>query len=188
MMIALLGWLGSVLYLINHGYISVVKNWHPKIYYGGNLIAALSLMASSLIIFSYQAVVINGFWALISILLIMQFDVAKIPLSRRIFYLGFILILAWSVYIGYDEGWNSTSFYACLGWSSSYVFCLSYFLFCSKKLSHIKYLLFNIYAATALLPILWGQDNWPVFTLEICWAAISVYGVYARMDEVHLID
>ena len=36
------------LYLVNHGYISVVKNWNPKIYYSGNLLAALSLVVSSL--------------------------------------------------------------------------------------------------------------------------------------------
>jgi hypothetical protein len=187
-MIVVLGWIGSILYLINHAYISVVKHWQPKVYYGGNFIAAVSLVASSLMIYSYQAVVINGFWALISILLIMKFDVAKVPLSKRVFYLGFVLILVWSAFSGLEHGWRSSDFYAALGWSSSYVFCFSYFLFCSKKLSHLSYLLFNIYAASALLPILWAQQNLPVFGLEICWAAISAYGVYARLDEVHLID
>ncbi|TYK64509.1 CBU_0592 family membrane protein [Colwellia echini] len=187
-MVVLLGWFGSVLYLLNHGYISVVKNWRPNIYYAGNLIAALALVVSSLIIVSYQAVVINGFWALISILLLIKFDVAKVPLSKRIFYLGFILILIWSAYIGFEQGFYSYAFYTCLGWSSSYVFCLSYLLFCSKKLKHINYLLLNFYAASALLPILWSQQNWPVFTLEVSWALISAYGAYTRMDEVHLID
>jgi hypothetical protein len=187
-MIVIFGWIGSILYLINHGYISVVKNWHPKLYYSGNLVAALFLVVSSLMIYSYQAMVINGFWALISVLLIIKFDVAKVPLSKSVFYIGFTIIIIWLLFIGYKYGWNTLIFHSYLGWSSSYVFCLSYFLFCSKKLNHIKYLLLNTYAASALLPILWGQDNWPVFSLEVCWAAISIYGIYARIDEVHLID
>ncbi|GHE81437.1 CBU_0592 family membrane protein [Thalassotalea profundi] len=188
MIAAILGWIGSILYLINHGYISSVKQWNPNIYYGGNLIAALSLVISSLMIFSSQAVVINGFWAFISILLIVKFEVAKIPFSKRVFYLGLIFILAWAAYIGFEYSVTSINFYTVLGWSSSYVFCLSYFLFCSKKLNDIKYLLFNAYAATALLPILWSQGNWPVFSLEVCWAVISVYGLYSRIEKVHLID
>ncbi|WP_019027621.1 CBU_0592 family membrane protein [Colwellia piezophila] len=188
MMTVILGWLGSVLYLMNHGYISVVKNWRPKVYYGVNLLAALSLVASSLMIYSYQAVVINSFWAIISILLLIKFDVAKVPLSRRFFYLGFVLIIAWLIFSGLKYSWNSSTFHGYLGWSSSYVFCLSYLLFCSKKLSHINYLVFNIYAGSALLPILWAQQNWPVFTLQICWALISAYGVYTRSEQAHLID
>ena len=133
-MIALLGWFGSILYLINHGYISVVKSWNPKIYYSGNLFAALSLVLSSLMIFSYQAVVINGFWAIISVLLLMKVDVAKFPLSKRLFIIGFVAILCWLAFVGSQEGWQSSMFFVYLGWSSSYVFCLSYFLFCSKKL------------------------------------------------------
>lgn len=187
-MVVLLGWFGSILYLVNHAYISVVKNWQPSIYYMGNLFAALALVVSSLIIVSYQAVVINGFWAIISVLLIIKIDLAKVPLSKRIFYLGFALFLIYSAYIGFEQRFNSYDFYTSLGWSSSYVFCLSYLLFCSKKLKHINYLLLNFYAASALLPILWIQQNWPVFTLEVSWALISAYGAYKRMDEVHLID
>lgn len=187
-MLAILGWFGSITYLINHGYISVIKNWQPKVYYAGNLLAALSLVISSFFIFSYQAVVINGFWALISILLLIKFDITRVPISKRIFNVGFVGIIIWLLYSGVQYGWGSEHFFASLGWSSSYVFCLSYFLFCSKKLSHINYLLFNVYAATVLLPLLWTQQNWPVFYLEVCWALISLYGVFKRIDEVHLID
>ena len=187
-MVVILGWFGSFLYLVNHAYISIVKGWNTKLYYSGNFIAAMSLVVSSLLIFSYQAVVINAFWAVVSILLLIKFDVAKVPLSKRIFFLGFIAILVWLLISGSQNGWQSTTFYSHLGWSSSYVFCFSYFLFCSKKLSHVNYLLLNIYAACALLPLLWQQQNWPVFSLEVVWATISAYGVLSRIDEVHLID
>lgn len=187
-MVAALGWIGSVLYLLNHAYISIVKNWKPSFYYGGNFIAAISLVISSLILASYQAVVINSFWAVISILLLVKFDVSRLAFSKRFFYVGFSLFLAVCTWIVVKYGLSSDVFFTYLGWSSSYVFCLSYFLFSSKKLSHVSYLLLNVYAATALLPLLWGQQNWPVFTLEVCWALISGYGVFARLDEVHLID
>lgn len=187
-MVAVLGWLGSILYLINHAYISMVKNWQPKIYYAGNLVAAVSLVVSSVMISSYQAVLINGFWALVSVLLLVKFDVSRIPLSKRFFFFGFGALLFYIVYLGVTHGVNTLTFYTYLGWSSSYVFCLSYLLFCSKKLSQIKYLAFNFYAASALLPILWSQENWPVFTLEVCWALISLYGVYVKAEAIHLID
>ena len=187
-MVVILGWLGSILYLLNHGYISIVKNWNTRVYYGGNFIAAISLVASSLVIVSYQAVVINGFWAVISILLLIKFDVARVPLSKRVFVAGLVGILVYLGMVGFQSGWQSTTFYSYLGWSSSYVFCFSYFLFCSKKLSHVNYLLLNIYAACALLPLLWQQQNWPVFSLEVVWAGISAYGVLSRIDEVQLID
>ena len=187
-MIAVLGWVGSFLYLINHSYISVVRNWNPKIYYTGNLIAAVFLVISSIIVISYQAAVINTFWAVISVLLLLNVDVKKIPLSRRAFNVGFIILLIWLAFSAVQLSWSSPVFHANLGWSSSYVFCLSYFLFSSKKLSQRKYLLFNVYAACALLPTLWNQENWPVFSLEICWALISAYGMLSRQEPLHLID
>lgn len=187
-MAAIIGWLGSGIYLINHAYISTKKYWNSTVYYTGNLLAALILVTSSLLISSYQAVVINSFWAIISVMLLMRLDVAKIPISKRVFYFGFIIILSYSLYAGIEHGCQSADFFTRIGWSSSYVFCLSYLLFCSDKMNKVKYLLFNFYAATALLPILWTQQNWPVFTLEVCWALISLYGVYTRVEEIHLID
>lgn len=184
----LLGWIGSILYLLNHIYISVEKDWNERAYYSGNLIAAISLIVSSMTIPSYQAIVINSFWAIISLLLLFKFNVNKFIFSKRIFFVGLILIISYCISLAFSQNINSLEFHTYLGWSSSYVFCLSYFLFCSKKLSHIQYLLLNVYAATALLPLLWSQENWPVFTLEVCWALISTYGVLSRLDDVHLID
>ncbi|NTS78017.1 hypothetical protein HR060_14250 [Catenovulum sp. SM1970] len=187
-MVAFLGWLGSILYLVNHGYISVVKNWRNDIYYGGNLVAALSLVISSLFLSSYQAVVINTFWAVISFLLLIKVDITKVAIPKQAFYVGFISFIGFCTWSAWQSGLTSLNFYTSLGWSSSFVFCLSYFLFSSKKLSHIQYLSFNFYASVALLPLLWQQDNLPVFTLQICWAGISAFGVYKRMDNAHLID
>lgn len=187
-MIAVLGWFGSVLYLINHAYISLIKDWKETWYYSGNLIAAVALVISSLFIASYQAVVINGFWAVISLLLLMKFDVTKLSFSKRIFYLGLAFFAFAIVGVAYRNGATSEQFYTVLAWSSSYAFCLSYFLFCAKKLSQISYLALNAYAASALLPLLLVQQNWPVFTLEVCWAVISVYGIFAKLENSHLID
>lgn len=187
-MMLVLGWFGSILYLLNHGYISLVKQWREKIYYTGNLIAALSLVISSLAISSYQAVVINGFWAVVSLLLLLQYDMTKLSFSKRAFHIGFLGFLTAIAVVGVMFGISSAELFTCMAWSSSFVFCLSYFLFCAKKLSHIAYLAFNVYAALALLPMLWVQQNWPVFTLEVCWAAISAYGIFAKLERSHLID
>lgn len=187
-MIAVLGWFGSILYLINHAYISLIKDWKETWYYSGNLIAAVALVVSSLIIASYQAVVINSFWAVISLLLLLKFDVTKLSFSKRVFYIGLGVFSVAILGVGYRSGFNSNAFFTVLAWSSSYAFCLSYFLFCAKKLSQISYLALNAYAACALLPLLLVQQNWPVFTLEVCWAVISVYGIFAKLENSHLID
>lgn len=184
-MISLLGWVGTLTYLVNHTYISVNKNWRRPVYYSGNCFAAIMLVISSFYIGSYQAVFINGFWAIISIALLLDLPIKRIPVSSRLFFftwLGFIVYLAADFII--QQKLNITV----MGWSSAFVFTIGYLLFCSEKLKQSHYLLFDAYAALVLLPQLWLDQNWPVFALEISWASISLYGVYMRKDKIDLID
>ena len=69
-MFEVIGWFGTVLYLINHVYISLNSQYKKNIYYVGNAIAALALVLSSLVVSSMQAVIINGFWAIVSVALL----------------------------------------------------------------------------------------------------------------------
>jgi hypothetical protein len=180
-----LGWLGTVTYLLNHAYISLVPQWRPSIYYGANLVAALALVATSLHSQSLQAVAINGFWALLSIALLYGLPVAKLPFSSRLFHQ---LLLVFAIAIGYLSSVNGAQAVIALGWSSVFVFSAAYLLFSSGKMKTRHYLAFNGYAALALMPQLWLDQNWPVFGLEVAWAAISFYGVGKHKDDVHLID
>lgn len=180
-----LGWLGITFYLLGHAYISIVKDWKKVIYYSGNLIAAVSLVISSTAIESWQAVVINVFWAIISILQLLRYDLSKVLFSM----LAFKIILAgvWLALIIMSVVKQSVQL-DILGWSSAFVFCAGYLLFTANKMSLNLYFICTAYAASSLMPQLWLDQNWPVFTLEVCWIIISVYGLISKYNEPRLID
>lgn len=179
------GWLGTGLYLLNHAYISYAKNLKKWVYYLGNLIAASILTVTSLIEHSWQAVVINGFWALISLLLILSAPIQKIAFPMSAFHR--LIFLFWPTtlvgfYLDFQLG------FMILGWSSAFAFCASYLLFNANIMKPIEYFIWNTYAAIVLLPQLWIDMNYPVFGLELAWAVISLYGVKKRYQHGHLID
>lgn len=185
MTIALIGWCGTILYLLNHAYISLNKNWRKVIYYTVNAAAAICLIISSVVNHSWQAVVINAFWAIISLSLLLNVDLAKIKFSKRLFNLVVIIMLAAFIvqFIFYNQA-NLTL----LGWTSAFVFSACYLLFSAEKMLPRYYLCWNAFAALTLLPQLWLDQNWPVFTLEIIWAVISIYGAAKRFEQVHLLQ
>ncbi|MGH1373107.1 MAG: CBU_0592 family membrane protein [Cellvibrionaceae bacterium] len=183
--LSLLGWFGTLLYLINHGYISLITKWKPSLYYGGNLVAALSLVITSVVAQSWQAVVINGFWALISILLLAKVDLKRFAIAQSWYMGGIALLWLWLAVISVQAAALDLTV---LGWTSAYVFSLAYLLFSAGRMEPQHYLLWNGYAALALLPQLWLDQNLPVLTLEIAWACLSFYGAARKYSQIHLID
>jgi hypothetical protein len=180
------GWFGTIMYLVNHAYISFVRDWRANVYYTGNLLAATALTVQSFYLSSWQAVAINGFWMITSMLLLLGVRMDRIKI-RSLHYFTFSGILLASVLasIFFIE---LTQFYDVMAWSAAYFFCSSYFLFTAKRIPSRAYLAINIYAALALLPQLWLSANYPVFTLEIAWAIVSLIGMIRTYNEVHLID
>lgn len=181
----ILGWVGIAFYLLGHAYISIVKDWKKVFYYGGNLIAAVSLVITSAALESWQAVVINVFWAIVSILLLLRYDLSKVPFSMVAFKI--ILVGIWIVLIVMSIIKQSIQL-DILGWSSAFVFCAGYLLFSANKMSINMYFICTAYAASSLMPQLWLDQNWPVFTLEVCWTVISIYGLISKYNEPRLID
>jgi hypothetical protein len=179
-----IGWLGTFLYLINHIYISLETNWKNNIYYGGNTLAAICLIISSYYNASWQAVVINIFWASISIALLLGANLSTIKLNKRFFYIVFI---GMSLMLFVNYLMQSQFDLALLGWISAFIFSGAYLLFSAKKMLPRYYLCWNAFAAIALLPQLWLDHNWPVFALEVIWASISIYGAARKFEQVHLI-
>ncbi|MFQ3249368.1 MAG: hypothetical protein ACI9O6_001176 [Glaciecola sp.] len=186
MLMLIVGWFGTILYLANHAYISLVKQWRPKIYFLGNLIAATSLTVQSVYLSSWQAAAINGFWMLISALLLsgVKMDSVKINAKSYFAFSGILLASVLSSFVFIEL----TQFYDILAWSAAYFFCSSYFLFSAKRISSRAYLAVNVYAALVLLPQLWLEANYPVFSLEVTWALVSMIGIVKSYQEVHLID
>ncbi|WP_440876799.1 CBU_0592 family membrane protein [Thalassotalea sp. PLHSN55] len=185
MLIATIGWLGTFIYLANHAYISFTQEWKKTIYYGANAVAAACLIVSSFFTESWQAIVINGFWLAISLALLANKDISVIKFSRRIFYTVVVMFIA--SFIAYYLSQAQLNM-AILGWLSAFVFSGCYLLFSQEKMLPRYYLCWNAFAAIALMPQLWIDGNWPVFYLEISWAAISVYGAVRKFSQIHLID
>ena len=185
MAIVFLGWLGTFIYLLNHAYISLANCWNKKLYYGANALAASFLIISSVFNTSWQAVVINAFWLVISLALLANKNVASLSFNLRIFYS--VLMIGLAVFFGNILLFNQINF-ALLGWLSAFTFSACYLLFCQEKLLPRYYLLWNAFAAIALMPQLWLDHNWPVFYLEISWALISLYGAGRKFSQPHLID
>jgi hypothetical protein len=182
---SLLGWIGTVLYLLNHTYISYKTDWNHKIYYGANFLAAASLVISSAIVDSWQAVAINIFWALISLMLFNHSKLAWV--SIRVMHFHFIIVI-FMITLLMLLITNGVVDLAILGWLSAFVFSVAYLLFSIEKLPPRHYFLWNAFAAVSLLPQLWTDGNFPVFFLEIAWAIISIYGAIRRYSILRLID
>ena len=184
-LVGFIGWIGTSLYLINHGYLSVIKDWRPTIYYSGNFIAAMALLINGTVLSSWQAVVINSFWAIISLLLLFSVDLKKLASSKVLFEASlatlFLGLLIKSTYqFKLDTQW--------LAWSSSYIFCSVYLLFSSEKIGLKHYLLWNFLAAIILLPQLALDANWPNFWLEVVWASISIIGFIRKWKAPDLMN
>lgn len=184
-LLEILGWSGTLTYLVNHTYLSLFSKWKKHIYYSGNLVAALALMISSAAITSWQAVFINGFWALVSLLLLIGLDLKKSPINPAFFYLSLAALLIWLLIRSIHEGEINVFI---LGWTSTLSFCAGYLLFSAGRMSVEAYLFWNTYAALMLLPQLWLDQNWPNFYLEVVWSVISAYGFIRRQQEPHIID
>ena len=182
----IIGWCGTVLYLLNHAYISLVKNWRPSVYFGANLLAASSLTVQSVYLASWQAAAINGFWMLISALLLLGVKMDSIKANAKAYFIfsALLLALVLSSILYVDLAY----YFEILGWSSAFFFCSSYFLFSAKRISSRAYLAINTYSAIALMPQLWTNANYPVFTLEVAWAIVSIIGIVKSYQDVHLID
>lgn len=183
-MFEIIGWFGTLLYLVNHVYISVVVGYQKNIYYLGNLIAAASLVLSSFMVNSMQAVIINGFWTIVSLALLMRLPVHQFPFSRRAFYSVLVFFIG---FILFNFIAKSHLDLMLMGWLSAYIFCFGYLLFSGEKLKHTNYLILNFVAAVVLIPQLWLDQNLPVLALESAWAMISLYGVIKKLNDPHLI-
>ncbi len=184
-MMVTLGWVGTILYIVNHAYLSLYSQWRRDVYYLGNLLAASALVVSSSAIQSWQAVAINGFWAIISLLMLASVSLRALAFGSRraqVLMSGVIAIAAVAVIKSPDQLWNA------LNWIAAVIFALAYLMFCTDKMRPRHYQLANMIAALMTLPSLWQQQNYSVFCLEVTWAGLSAWAAYKKYTEAHIVD
>ena len=170
-LLTIAGWVGTVLYLLNHAYVSLVKAWKPAWYFSGNLLAALLLVIQSSYLQSWQAVAVNGFWLVIS-----AYSLTGKKLTANLLkpaHLPFILFFTVGVALAF-LGLSFEGVVQSLAWSATLAFGLRYFLFASSTLSQRQYLIYNFYAASVIAPAMYFDANYPVLALEVSWAVISL--------------
>lgn len=183
MIFSIIGWAATVIYLANHIALSVNRNHRGHLYFLLNLIAASGLVASSLVLQSWQAVAINIFWSVVSFLsLIGRHTGTDFKLSDR--------ALTWPVWVLGAGGLVYTIIapyqgLAALGWAATLLFCGAYLLFSARTIRRRRFLLYNVAAAFGVAPILYIDGNWPAFGLEIAWGTISLIGFLNALRSVH---
>jgi len=173
-----LGWAGTALYIFAHGWISILKRSSDRGYYVINFCAAVLVVVSSMLLSSWQPVLINAFWALISLAALYRYKLPALFLTNR--YLAFLVCIVFCIGCIWFLLVDQVVGLYILAWSSVIAFCLSYWRFSSRQLSQKGYFLFSAYAAFILLPQLYLDENWPVFLLEVLWGSLSVIG-YLRL-------
>lgn len=173
-MFATLGWIATAIYLGNHAWLSSHSAYRGRLYFALNFVGASGIVVSSWAIASWQAVGTNLFWALTSALALAG---RGLPggafLNERwlmtpifAFGAGGIVLLLFDFYNGM----------AVLGWMGTALFCAGYALFTAERIRRRRFLVYNIFAAYGMSPILYLDSNWPVLALEIAWGSISLAG------------
>ncbi|MEM9937814.1 MAG: hypothetical protein AAF768_03115 [Pseudomonadota bacterium] len=175
MIFEIAGWISFGVYLWAHALVSIFRSDNRPFYYLLNIIAAVLLMVSSFAIASWQSVLINLFWGVVSYAGYSQSSTFKSysPRPRLTIAPGVVLLLVGVV-------WSFISFEATLtilGWAGVWLFCGAYLLFASERITRRGYLWFSIISYALLLPIYYVQANWPSFTLGVFWTLITVFGL-----------
>ena len=167
------GYLGTLVYLANHAYISLSARHSDRVYFAANMIAALALVVTSAALHSWQSMVTNLFWAGVSLRRLCGGSI-YLPSglqawTRPIAAICLVLALA-GLAIGFEV------LLASLAWISVVLFAGVYLLFAADRLQKRQYLWLNVLAALLILPQLWLDTNYPVFLLESIWAILSFVG------------
>ena len=172
---ALIGWVGTVLYLGNHGLLAFDRIARGQKYYAINLCAAALVTASSLILASWQALVVNGFWVGVSLLGLLGVRLAPLRGVSLRALLTLCAVLATAAAFAAITDWPLGI--RLLGWSATALFCGIYLLYAVERISAQQFLAGNAAAAFCLVPVLTLDQNWPVVALELVWGVLSVIGL-----------
>ncbi|MFK7885942.1 MAG: hypothetical protein AB8G16_03675 [Gammaproteobacteria bacterium] len=183
MIVSILGWFGAGLYLLNHAYLALKKGHESALYYWLNLIAAVALVVSSAAIYSWQPVITNAFWVVVSALALLRAprEATQRTMMIRESWVVWPIAAALSVGAAVALG----RFYlglSIIGWGGTVLFSTAYLMFATGAIARPRFLIYNAIAAFALAPILFLDANWPVFALEIVWGITSLAGWRSALE------
>jgi hypothetical protein len=169
------GWVGTAIYVLAYILLALRVLPAERAYFLANLVAAVCVAAVSVAKDSPQAVAINALWAVASLYALcgrMPPLLGLRPIHARVVVAGLVgagLIAMPAMGIPFGA--------SLLGWGSVVGFTAGYILFVSQKIVSLEFHIFNLVAATAILPALILAANWPVVVLEAVWAAAALAGI-----------
>ncbi len=179
-LIEVVGWLGSIVYIIAYFLLAYKIIEKDKMYYLLNNIAALLIIIISIKKSTLQPIVINGLWLYISYLGYNKLHYDIKFLNKYMMHIISFAIITSSIitYFMFD---SETSF-DILAWFSVFAFSSSYFLFSTQKIKEKTFHLYNLMAAVAIIPKMYLFDNFQVVILEVIWALLALQA-YIRSSK-----
>lgn len=172
--LTVIGWLGTILYLLAHVYISALKKQDDTNYYSANLIAAIFLVIFSVSTQSYYAVFVNAFWFVASAARLLRKQLITFLVPYRFFEVLFLGIVLFGL---------ATKNYLLVSWAAALVFVIAYCLLTSEKVPLYRYHIYNAFAAVTMTPQLAIDHNFPVLILEVLWFLLSSHAILLSLKK-----
>jgi len=173
----IVGWIGTAIYVLAYLLLALRILPAERVYFLANLVAAVCVAAVSVAKDTPQAVAINVLWGVASLYALCGTTPPLLglrPIHARIVLAGLVgagLIAMPFTGIAFGA--------SLLGWGSVVGFTAGYILFVGQKIVSLEFHIFNLVAATAILPALVLAANWPVVALETVWAMAALAGIVA---------
>lgn len=171
LIVELIGWIGSIIYIISYFLIAYKFITKGKLYYLLNKIAAFLIIIISVYKNTFQPIVINVIWLYISYL---GYHNKKINfnflnkksmhiISAILFSISFLLLI-----INYKLAFDI------FAWFSVFAFSISYLLYSMNKIGDKVFHFYNFLAAISLIPKMILFGNFQVALLELIWGILAL--------------
>ncbi len=182
LIIEIIGWIGSIMYLVAYFLLSNKIIEKDKLYYLLNIVAAVLVAILSTYKNTMQSVFLNLFWGYLSYFAYINKEFKFNIISVRLFNISisallivsFILLLLKKQFLALDT----------LAWISVFVFIVSYYLLLVNKISLQSFNIYNFIAAFIIIPKMYTFENYQVAFVQAIWA---FFALKAYVEDLNLI-
>lgn len=182
MLLSIIGWSGSLLYLLAQILLALFSLSQRK-YVIINAAAAIFVSIHSLSLDSLQPIIINLSWSALSIISILVHQpVTEQPQSNHGNWKATTIIISGVLFLVTLALFNSINIFLSMSWMSVWLYLSSYLLFIFFRLSMSSFLLSGLLAAVFLLPQLLIDSNYPVITIQVLWIVTCLLGLFKERN------
>jgi hypothetical protein len=175
MLVSVIGWLGTVTYLVAYMLLALGVLETGAVYLTMNIAAAGMVMLFSATRASWAALVINGAWCTISLYSQLKLPLRIPQILVPIIRYGIVIALFGAISI-LSLG-NPLYAFGVLAWCSFCSYIFPYLFFLNQKISLTEFHRWNLLAAVIIIPDLVIDHNWPVVVIEVFWSGVALAGL-----------